>query len=54
MTTAKGNFIIYDGEFSFTNKNDIRTRNKVAFEILDKFYADLLMLKEAKNPGANW
>lgn len=54
VTTAKGNFIIYDGEFSFTNKNEIRTRNQVAFEILDKFYADLLMLKETKKPGANW
>lgn len=53
-TTAKGNLVSYDGEFSFTNKNEIRTRNQMGFEILDKFYSDILLLKESKKPDANW
>ena len=53
-TTAKGNFVSYDGEFSFTTKNEIRTRNELGFEILDKFYSDILLLKETKKPDANW
>jgi hypothetical protein len=53
-TTAKGNFVSYDGEFSFTNKNEIRTRNHMGFEILDKFYSDILLLKESKKPDDNW
>lgn len=51
---TKGDFIIYDGDFSFTNKNDVRTRNHAGFEILDKFYSDILLLKERKNLDANW
>jgi hypothetical protein len=53
-TTAKGNFVSYDGDFSFTNKNEVRTRNQLGFEILDKFYSDILLLKESKKPDANW
>lgn len=53
-TTAKGNFVSYDGEFSFTNKNEIRTRNELGFEILDKFYTDIFLIKETKKPDANW
>lgn len=53
-TTAKGNFVSYDGEFSFTTKNEIRTRNELGFEILDKFYSDILLLKEIKKPDTNW
>jgi hypothetical protein len=45
-TTAKGNFVTYDGEFSFTNKNEIRTRNQTGFEILNKFYLDILTIRE--------
>jgi len=51
---TKGNFVSYDGEFSFTNKNEIRTRNHMGFEILDKFYSDILLIKESKKPDANW
>ena len=51
---TKGDFITYDGDFSFTNKNEVRTRNQVGFEILDKFYSDILLLKERKKPDANW
>jgi hypothetical protein len=53
-TTAKGNFVSFDGEFSFTNKNEIRTRNQIGFEILDKFYSDILLLKESKKPDSDW
>ena len=51
---TKGNFITYDGDFSFTNKNEVRTRNQVGFEILDKFYSDILLLKESKKPDSDW
>ena len=51
---TKGNFITYDGDFSFTNKNEVRTRNQVGFEILDKFYSDILSLKESKKPDSDW
>lgn len=51
---TKGDFITYDGDFSFTNKNEVRTRNHFGFEILDKFYSDILLLKERKKPDANW
>ncbi len=51
---TKGDFIMYDGDFSFTNKNEVRTRNQLGFEILDKFYSDILLLKESKKPNADW
>lgn len=51
---TKGDFIMYDGDFSFTNKNEVRTRNQLGFEILDKFYSDILLLKESKKPNGDW
>ncbi|MDX5339953.1 MAG: hypothetical protein LPK25_13055 [Cyclobacteriaceae bacterium] len=51
-TTTKGNFVTYDGEFSFTNKNEVRTRNKSGFEILNKFYLDIFTIK--KKSASDW
>jgi hypothetical protein len=53
-TTAKGNFVSYSGDFSFTNKNEIRTRNELGFKILDIFYSDILLIKESKKPDSDW
>jgi hypothetical protein len=53
-TTAKGNIESYNGDFSFTNKNEVRTRVSSVFEILDVFYSDILRFKEKDTPNDDW
>jgi hypothetical protein len=53
-TTAKGNIVSYDGDFSFTSKNEVRTRNQTGFEILNKFYLDILTIKEKDKSSSDW
>jgi len=53
-TSAKGNIVLYEGEFSFTNKNEVRTRNQTGFEILDKFYSDVLTFREKEKMSSDW
>lgn len=53
-TSAKGNIVLYEGEFSYTNKNEVRTRNQIGFEILDKFYSDILTFREKEKTTSDW
>ncbi len=53
-TSSKGNLVSYDGDFSFTNKNEVRTRNLQGLEILDKFYTDILTFKDKDISSSDW
>lgn len=53
-TTAKGNVEYYNGEFSFTKKNEIRRNVAPSLEILEKFYSDMMTFKKINNPSSDW
>jgi hypothetical protein len=53
-TTAKGNIVSYNGEFSFTKKNEVRKNLSSVFELLDKFYIDMLSIKSQKSIDEDW
>jgi hypothetical protein len=44
--TSKGNIESYDGDFSFKSDGAVRTRNKIIFEILDKYLSDIFQYKK--------
>ncbi|WP_339698073.1 hypothetical protein [Algoriphagus aquimarinus] len=53
-TTAKGNIESYNGDFSFNNKNEVRKNIDKILEILEKFYSDVLEVKEIKKDSSDW
>lgn len=53
-TTSKGNVESYNGEFSFTNKNEVRTRVSSIFEVLEVFYSDVLQYKSEDPTNNDW
>jgi hypothetical protein len=50
----RGNLESYNGEYSFTNKNEVRTRINLTFEILDAFYSDVLEYKVKNENSKDW
>jgi hypothetical protein len=53
-TTAKGNLESYNGDFSFTKKNEIRKSISGILEVLEKFYADVLQIKLESKVKGDW
>ena len=53
-TSAKGNIESYNGDFSFTKKNEVKKSLSSVFEILDKFYTDMLSIKSQKPIDNDW
>ena len=53
-TTAKGNFVTYDGEFSFNNKNEVRSGFVKSLEILEAFYTDVFEYKVKPKISSDW
>ncbi|MFN3783489.1 MAG: hypothetical protein ACK4R6_06200 [Spirosomataceae bacterium] len=53
-TTAKGNRESYNGEFSFTKKNQVRTRITEVLKILDVFYTDVFTIKDSMTVSSDW
>ncbi len=53
-TTAKGNVESYNGDFSFNKRNEVRKSYSRIFEILDKFYSDMMSYKKPVAGDDNW
>ncbi len=52
--TSKGNFVTYNGEYSFTKTNEVRKNFSIFYEILDKFYSDIFTYKKPTEKVDNW
>jgi hypothetical protein len=53
LPSSKGDIEPYNGDFSFKTDGTIRTRNKIIFEILDKFFCDIFQYKK-KDLNKDW
>ena len=53
-TTAKGNIESYNGDFSFNKRNEVRKSYSRIFEILDKFYSDMMSYKKPASGNDDW
>jgi hypothetical protein len=53
-TSAKGNQVSYNGDFSFNKKNEVRNSYSTIFEILDQFYTDMMTFKSPEPAKSDW
>ena len=53
LPSSKGDVETYNGDFSFKPDGTVRTRNKVIFEILDKYLSDIFQFKK-NNKKEEW